>query len=408
MARPRRELAACRKAAGFSQESLAHVIGVDRSTVARWESGGTAPQPELRAKLARRLGLDLAGLRELLDSDSPEPRSADGAVASGPPDAEASRQALHELLVLSPSAAGLEDWEQAAWRYGQAAKDRSPALLLADLVADFDALVPVMTACRSATALRRLTRVAAQLAGLVCLTLIKLDDRQAFRAWARTARLAAAEVDDPATHAWVLAHEAYGHFYSRDLHEAVAIAEQAQTLLSGLRGQAAVGGVLAAALEARAQAALGRADATHAALRRSEQLLAHVEQPTAPSAFGYDEAQLRFHESNALTHLGDVTGAWAAQDRALELVAADDYMDRSMTLLDRALCVLRSGDLSLAMTLSRDCLLTLDHEQRRGIIAGRAWQVLDSVPADARQHAATIELRDLLMTTTASPKDLLS
>lgn len=397
MARPRRELAARRKAAGFSQESLAHAIGVDRSTVARWESGGTAPQPELRAKLARRLGLDLADLRELLDDDLSEPPPTGDVAVASPPDAEASRQALHELLVLSPSAASLEDWERAAWRYGQAAKDRSPALLLADLVADFDALVPVMTACRSATALRRLTRVAAQLAGLVCLTLIKLNDRRAFRAWARTARLAAAEVDDPATHAWVLAQEAYGHFYSRDLHEAVAVAEQAQALLPGLRGQGAVGGVLAAALEARAQAALGRADATHTALHRAEGLLAHVEQSAAPSAFGYDEAQLRFHESNALTHLGDVTGAWAAQDRALELVAADDYMDLSMTLLDRALCVLRGGDPSLAMTLSRDCLLSLDQEQRRGIIAGRAWQVLDSVPLDVQQHVAATELRDLLM-----------
>jgi hypothetical protein len=35
-------------------------------------------------------------------------------------------------------------------------------------------------------ALGRLTRVAANLSGLVCLTLIKLDDRQAFRRWART------------------------------------------------------------------------------------------------------------------------------------------------------------------------------------------------------------------------------
>lgn len=77
--------------------------------------------------------------------------------------------------------------------------------MLADLVADFDALVPVMTICRSSAALRRLTRVAAQLAGLVCLTLIELDDRTAFRRWARTARLAAAEIDDPATQAWVSA-----------------------------------------------------------------------------------------------------------------------------------------------------------------------------------------------------------
>jgi len=333
-------------------------------------------------------------------------------VTIGVPSAEASCQALHELLAHGPSAAGLDDWEQAIWRYGRAAKDRPPSLMLADLVADFDSLVPVMTICRSSAALRRLTRVAAQLAGLVCLTLIKLDDRTAFRRWARTARLAAAEVDDPATQAWVLAQEAYGHFYSRDLHEAITVSEEAQALLlaSSTRhvGNGAVGGALAAALEARAQAAFGRADATQAALRRTEQMLACLEQPTALTAFGYDEAQLRFHESNALAHLGDVAGAWSAQERALELVAADDYMDRSMTLLDRALCVLHGGDPATAMTLGRDCLLSLSHEQRRGIIAGRAWQVLESVPVTVRQHPATVELHELLMTTTARSKDVLS
>jgi len=48
-------LAQRRKAAGFTQESLAEHLGVERSTVGRWESAETEPQAWLRPKLARAL-----------------------------------------------------------------------------------------------------------------------------------------------------------------------------------------------------------------------------------------------------------------------------------------------------------------------------------------------------------------
>src|SRR5215472_15927750 len=62
----RQRLAARRKAAGFSQEQLAERLGIDRSTVARWESGETEPQPWIRPRLARVLHISLGQLDRLL------------------------------------------------------------------------------------------------------------------------------------------------------------------------------------------------------------------------------------------------------------------------------------------------------------------------------------------------------
>jgi tetratricopeptide (TPR) repeat protein len=289
----------------------------------------------------------------------------------------------------------VDDWELIVTRYGRATKDQPATLLLGDLAADIAELERAMEQCRSLSALRRLTRVAANLAGLMCLTLVKLDDRQAFRSWARTARIAANEADDAVTYSWVLAQEAYGHYYSGDLNEAVNVAQHAQSVVPNTT---CVGAVLAAALEARAQAALGRADETWSALRRAETMLSNLDNATSESsAYAYNEAQLRFHESNALTHLGDTRAAWLAQERALELVAPTDFMDRTFTRLDRAMCLAAEGDATEASSYARDTLLDLSEVQRRGIITSRARQIVTALPSATRALPPVRELNDLLM-----------
>ncbi|MBT2398662.1 helix-turn-helix transcriptional regulator [Streptomyces sp. ISL-100] len=59
-------LAERRKALGYSQETFAQALGVDRTTVGRWESNKNAPQPPLRPKLAEVLQVDLAELDALV------------------------------------------------------------------------------------------------------------------------------------------------------------------------------------------------------------------------------------------------------------------------------------------------------------------------------------------------------
>lgn len=71
MAVKRDRLAARRKTVGFSQEQLAESLRIDRSTVGRWESGETEPQPWIRPKLAKALQVSADQLNDLLSEENP-------------------------------------------------------------------------------------------------------------------------------------------------------------------------------------------------------------------------------------------------------------------------------------------------------------------------------------------------
>jgi transcriptional regulator with XRE-family HTH domain len=75
-------LADCRGAGGYTQESFAEKLGVDRSTVGRWERGVQAPQPWQRPDLAAALDISLDHLDDILRRTK---RSSNAAVTTEPP-----------------------------------------------------------------------------------------------------------------------------------------------------------------------------------------------------------------------------------------------------------------------------------------------------------------------------------
>lgn len=72
MARSSRPLANRRVVVGYTQEGLAEALGVDRTTIGRWERGEQQPQPWQRPDLALKLGVTLEVLDGLLRHPGPE------------------------------------------------------------------------------------------------------------------------------------------------------------------------------------------------------------------------------------------------------------------------------------------------------------------------------------------------
>jgi DNA-binding XRE family transcriptional regulator len=381
-------------------ETADQVVGANGALIARYDAFTQAKQAHTAKQQAQRRAKAQATAQQLHITPPPESSGASSALNGASDNAALSqleilRRNLNEAISNSTmTVTSLDDWEQTAFRHGQTTRDRAPCVLLEDLSADLVELHGALARCRSSSALRRLTRVTAQMSGLMCLTLIKMDERTAFRSWARTARLAADEAGDLLTHSWVRAQEAYGHYYSSNLTEAIHVAQHAQVLSGRI---SSVGAALAAALEARAQAALGRADATRSALQRAEACLSHLDAGSiGTSAFDYNEAQLRFHEGNAFTHLHDTSAAWQAQARALSLCPTNDYMDRTMTRLDRAHCLAYDGDVTGAVTIVVEAATSLTNQQRHGIIAARARETIAILPPQHRALPAVRDLHDLL------------
>ena len=421
-----RQLAASRHAAGVSQHRLASLVEYSRSTIANAETGrqhvprdfwercdtalgtGTAlarGYDEVAAAQRRRHIGDAAAAQHArviigasIQADAAETveaRSGGLQVAPiGLHQVESIRQRLISVLTEDATPADPDTWELAALHHGLATRERAPGELVSELGADMAGLELAITQCRSASSLRRLVRVAAQMSGLMCLLFVKLDERAAFRRWAETARAAAAEAGDSRTLSWALAQEAYGQFYSGDLVGAVNTARHAQGLM---HRTPSVGAALAAALEARAQAARGDAGETRSALGRAESILASLDAASVTaSAFGYSESQFRFHEGNAYTRLRAIRPALRAQDRALEVCPPGDYTDWALTRLDRASCLAYHGDAATAVAYAAETLTGLSEEQRQGIIALRGLELVHVLPAKYRATSAVHEFQELL------------
>jgi transcriptional regulator with XRE-family HTH domain len=116
MAGKRKPLAQRRKACGYTQETFAEALRVDRSTVQRWEKGEVDPQPHQRPRMAKLLQVSREELDELLKPDS-LPRSEHIPILNGERGeglARTIRETSQRLIILDNEMNGLPIAELAA------------------------------------------------------------------------------------------------------------------------------------------------------------------------------------------------------------------------------------------------------------------------------------------------------
>jgi len=366
-----------------SVRDVAQLAKCSKSYVSELERELKTPTSQLAAALDQALGArgELIALAEVRPEMDPLAQ------------ADALQQGLHEALAAGPlTDSSLDEIAYTVARHGRATRYRSERELLPELLADFQDLRLLLTHRQPAPTRKQLTIAVAQMSGLMALTLLKLGDSRA-RAWWRTGRQAAAAAEDRATLSWMYAQEAYQLYYGHDLEGAVELAVRAQQLAGGLP---CVGDALAAPLEARAHALLGRREDTTRALAAAEVALERLPvEDRIGSAFGYSEASLRFHSGNALTHLGETAHAGEQQARALELYPVSDRTDRALIRLDQAMCLAADGDPAAAAQHATSTIVDLPPANRSALIIYRANDVAATVP-EARAVPEVRVLREVL------------
>jgi tetratricopeptide (TPR) repeat protein len=304
---------------------------------------------------------------------------------------------MSAALEPSLSELSIEQLERGTWEYGHAYQIRPPGALLADSVTDFVEVKALLQRSQATDTRARLCRIAAQLTATAGIALVALGEHREARAWYRLAQLLADETGDRALRAWLLAREAVIPFYYGAPAASVSLAERARLLAGSTVCSTAA---WAPALEARGLARMGRRREAEDALRLAQSAFERLgSSDTADTAYGYTERQLFWHEGSMWTVLRDTRRAQAALDRARELYAPEEHLDRALIAMDMAVCLLGVGEISVACRETEQVLLGLPSEHLTGIVVARARDVVSAVPARAALTPPAADLRELVRET---------
>ncbi len=343
MAVKRHGLVRRRRALGFTQESLAEALGVERSTVRRWESGESAPIPFLRPRLARLLRVNAEELDELL-TVAPE---------TAPSHTERVGYALRhpsgvDLIVAAELRSNMEDLTDrydavpSATLLAHAGQQLNQVAFLAD-----EAL-----AGRVQRELRALQANAAMLMGQLVWDASQRRDHETARAYYAQSLEVARHLRDRATEGRALLRTCYVALYGANDHRqglefALQAAQTTRKTSHALTG-------LALLHAAEAHAFLGEHGACERALLEAEK---HLERSDGTDA-GY--------ELFTPTHFGRLAGScylslgdYGKAQRFLEDTASrmqGRRKSRAIVLGNLALTAIRQGDLDAALVVFNDAV----------------------------------------------------
>ncbi|MER5632048.1 helix-turn-helix domain-containing protein [Streptomyces nitrosporeus] len=371
-------LAEQRRALGYSQEELAELLGVDRTTVGRWESGRVVPQPPQRRCLAAALGI---GLRELdiflkppraADQEAPGLRSSDSS-SVGDPDEMIRREFLRILTVSGAlTALPAEEAEALAegvrrgapadfarmnghlWQVYRLARSKGSVY---PVVRDqLTTLNEALAGSRGST--RHLLGAAAdlfQLAGEVA-----FDGNRYSDAAASYALAASVGKDAEAYDLWAcaLVRHAYVDMSEQRYQQAAQILGAAERLAG--RGDSRLSTRhWVASVQAEAYAGLGDLDACERAMDRAETVRDLTPESLDVGWLRFDGARLAEERGSRYVRLGRLDLAERALKSALEqtaLAPGQSYRRRAAVLTDLAAVGARRRDGEQAVEYGREAL----------------------------------------------------
>ncbi|MFJ2903429.1 helix-turn-helix transcriptional regulator [Streptomyces sp. NPDC091279] len=400
-------LAKRRRALGYSQEKLAELLGVDRTTVGRWESGKVAPQPPQRRRLAAVLAVGLQELDLLLTPSPVAGRESTGPQSSGPPSAgdsdEMIRREFLRILTVSGALTALPVDEAEAltegvrrgtpadfarmnshlWQVYRLARSKGSVY---PVVRDQLATLIEALASNRGTA-RPLLNAAAdlfQLAGEVA-----FDGNRYADAVASYALAASVGKDGEAYDLWAcaLVRHAYVDMSEQRYRQAAQLLDAAERV-AGRGDKNLSTRHWVASVQAEAYAGLGDLDACERAMDRAES----VRDLTADSANGgwlrFDGARLAEERGSRYVRLGRLDLAEDALRTALEQTALEpgqSYRRRGAVLTDLAVIGAKRHDADQVLEYGREAV-GLARASGSGYAARRIRALCDEFGPLSRDH----------------------
>ncbi|MGP3979288.1 helix-turn-helix transcriptional regulator [Streptomyces sp. 8N114] len=394
MASKRQKFAERRKACGYNQEEFAEAVGVDRTTVQRWENGKTDPQPCQRPKIQKALGINSNELDSLLSLDSPDPRPVPLAFTVASEQATGDElEALELIRRVSASDVGAETlsclesaFDDLAMRYPVSA----PHILLRSVRRHSTYIMHLMDARMTLAEQRRLFVVGGWLQLLGATLHIDLHQGRAATARLKAAATLARHVGNKEIEAWCYETEAWRVLTNGDYRHALEMSQAAQRLAPSGSSVS----IQATAQEGRARARLGEAKETYSAVDQVRKMSAAlVPRKGTEHHYQYDPAKSLAYTATTLAWVGDPAAETYAREVIAHLSPSEDIHKWPRRVasanIDLALTLLAGGRLDEACNAAQRAILS------GRVVPSNHWRALEVVRAvEGKRLPEAVELRE--------------
>lgn len=390
----RRRFAERRKACGFSQEEFAEAVGVDRSTVQRWENGKTGPQPWQRPKIIKALGVTADELDGLLIPDAyAQPQPPGGWNSLKAPETDDEFEAFELARRVSASDVGKETLTRLESAFDEFAMKypTSPPRSLLERVRKHAAYVAhLMDARMTLSEQRRLYIVGAWFQLLGSTLHIDLNQEHAAMARLRTAATLAQHAEHREIEAWCYETDAWRVLTDGEYGRALELSKFAQQLAP--EGSSVA--IQATAQEGRARARLGNTKETYSAIDRVQRMsAAMVPRKGTEHHYQYDPGKSLAYTATTLAWAGDPAAETYAREVIAKLAPADNTQKWPRRVasanIDLALTLLLGNRMDEACNVAQQAILSGQ------IVPSNHWRALEVVNAvEERQLPEAKDLRE--------------